>query len=429
MKKLYTLALAAAVALSAAAADVLTLSPIDAPMRQSFERLTVKKATKVFESQRVAKAPARVATQADLFGEYTWEYLDPRQNGGERTGTLVLSAVDEPGAENYVTIEGIASLPAYGLVDYEKATLTLGLMNLGPVQATTSDGQEMTVDVYLFPTGLDEAGNDNITDEPVVATFDGTGIFIPEDRGISLVAVNPEAGQQLTENDLIGFFDFCIFNVIKKFDSAAWTELGPGHFVNGIFSSFYLNPTSATIEADVTILRSNTNANVLLIKNAFTNIGGWNMEVDVTDVNNVKVYPQFTGFMDAADGATYLCSQSVVLTELIQNPVTDADFLAQAGEYAITIKDNVITFPGNSVLLQWPNSISQGTDPQGWYSAQNPRVSTVTLPKGWDGIEDITVEEDGAVEYFNLQGIRVANPEAGLYIRRAGSKVEKIFVK
>ena len=32
------------------------------------------------------------------------------------------------------------------------------------------------------------------------------------------------------------------------------------------------------------------------------------------------------------------------------------------------------------------------------------------------------------VEYFNLQGVRVANPENGLYIRRQGSKVEKVFL-
>lgn len=42
------------------------------------------------------------------------------------------------------------------------------------------------------------------------------------------------------------------------------------------------------------------------------------------------------------------------------------------------------------------------------------------------GIENITVE-NAAVEYFNLQGVRVANPsEGGIYIMRQGSKTSKI---
>lgn len=45
------------------------------------------------------------------------------------------------------------------------------------------------------------------------------------------------------------------------------------------------------------------------------------------------------------------------------------------------------------------------------------------------GISDITVDENAPVEYYNLQGVRVANPEAGLYIRRQGGKAEKVYVK
>lgn len=44
------------------------------------------------------------------------------------------------------------------------------------------------------------------------------------------------------------------------------------------------------------------------------------------------------------------------------------------------------------------------------------------------GIEDIEASE-AAVEYYNLQGIRVANPENGIYIRRQGNKVTKVYVK
>ncbi len=46
-----------------------------------------------------------------------------------------------------------------------------------------------------------------------------------------------------------------------------------------------------------------------------------------------------------------------------------------------------------------------------------------------NGIADIVADENAPVEYFNLQGIRVENPENGLYIRRQGNKVTKVIVK
>lgn len=46
------------------------------------------------------------------------------------------------------------------------------------------------------------------------------------------------------------------------------------------------------------------------------------------------------------------------------------------------------------------------------------------------GIDDVIVADLNApVEYFNLQGIRVAEPASGLYIRRQGDKVSKVLIK
>lgn len=47
----------------------------------------------------------------------------------------------------------------------------------------------------------------------------------------------------------------------------------------------------------------------------------------------------------------------------------------------------------------------------------------------FSGLEDITADEDAAVEYFDLQGRRVDKPATGLYIRRQGSKADKVLVK
>lgn len=46
------------------------------------------------------------------------------------------------------------------------------------------------------------------------------------------------------------------------------------------------------------------------------------------------------------------------------------------------------------------------------------------------GVNGVSVEEaDGPVEYFNLQGMRTDNPTGGIYIRRQGAKIEKVYIR
>lgn len=48
---------------------------------------------------------------------------------------------------------------------------------------------------------------------------------------------------------------------------------------------------------------------------------------------------------------------------------------------------------------------------------------------GASGLDDIVAEDDAPVEYYTLQGVRVAEPTPGLYIRRQGSKVSKVVIR
>lgn len=54
----------------------------------------------------------------------------------------------------------------------------------------------------------------------------------------------------------------------------------------------------------------------------------------------------------------------------------------------------------------------------------------VVYEKIGTGIESVVADDENApVEYFNLQGVKVVNPSAGIYIRRQGSKTTKVLVK
>ena len=70
-----------------------------------------------------------------------------------------------------------------------------------------------------------------------------------------------------------------------------------------------------------------------------------------------------------------------------------------------------------------------------WVKA-NPKSETpvkfesVTLVKaGTVGIDNVAVDANAPVEYYNLQGVKVANPSNGVYVVRQGNKVSKVLVK
>lgn len=58
-------------------------------------------------------------------------------------------------------------------------------------------------------------------------------------------------------------------------------------------------------------------------------------------------------------------------------------------------------------------------------------VTKVTLMKiSTSGIEDVElINNDAPVEYYNLSGVRVIEPETGLYIKRQGNKVSKVYIR
>lgn len=68
--------------------------------------------------------------------------------------------------------------------------------------------------------------------------------------------------------------------------------------------------------------------------------------------------------------------------------------------------------------------------------SDDARIARTTLvePVGTTGVEEIAVDVeeaavDAPVEYYNLQGVRVAEPKAGLYIRVQGKTVTKVYIR
>jgi hypothetical protein len=129
--------------------------------------------------------------------------------------------------------------------------------------------------------------------------------------------------------------------------------------------------------------------------------------------------------VEAADVTAALVNSVVVVKNVVFEEATPSDasnFSGKVGETELTFR--------NSYKLA---SVDAGT-----YNVEavvNVYSSTVQLyPISYTEVTttsvlDAAVDNAAGVEYFNLQGVRVANPENGLFIRRQGNKVSKVLVR
>ncbi len=68
--------------------------------------------------------------------------------------------------------------------------------------------------------------------------------------------------------------------------------------------------------------------------------------------------------------------------------------------------------------------------PEGlWIVKVDTKNLKLIVEKDQTGIEAIEAEEGVEAVYYNLQGVRVANPENGMYIRVAGKTASKVYIR
>ena len=128
--------------------------------------------------------------------------------------------------------------------------------------------------------------------------------------------------------------------------------------------------------------------------------------------------------------------QVVTFTPAVEGHVIYTCFVPAVVDNAMALAaDATIEHDGKTFSLAADNKVTVSTSGTLHYFAMEPasgiksEVKTIEFAIS-TAITDINVDNANApVEYFNLQGIRVENPANGLYIRRQGNKVEKVYVK
>lgn len=85
-----------------------------------------------------------------------------------------------------------------------------------------------------------------------------------------------------------------------------------------------------------------------------------------------------------------------------------------------------------SAFLTGAGTPATDEDTSAWYlTVYGPGGTLSEIKIDWNvtgGCSDAVAEYDGPTEWYNLQGVRVDNPDTGVYIRRRGSEVRKVLV-
>lgn len=157
---------------------------------------------------------------------------------------------------------------------------------------------------------------------------------------------------------------------------------------------------------------------------------GTYLEFDISDPDCVIIPTQETGYVDEEYGMASV--QNFVGMYIASGFGVDDAMAAitpgKENEHICTYNDanKVITMPVNAAYTTFANDADSYWNVGKNYGATD---SYIVMPGGSGVGNIVAADEEAPVEYYNLQGIRVANPAAGqLVIRRQGAQTVKVVM-
>lgn len=439
MKKLYTLALAAAVALGASALSLQQVTPNEGFRLMPKGVNTAERLVKPMATL-TAKTPRKAVSADNFYRMYVWSFTEAKS--GEAY-TEQAFYVDPYETKDGVQ-EGIALIEFEGFQTLAKADLDAGTLTFVPFKIEENYPVSTTInaDLYVIPFQIDFNPELDIEDMFVktnesTITITDNSVTMPDNQGwgIYWVPVGADISSPDTQIKPLLYF---AYNEFEPYDDLKyWTPVGEGEYRDGLTYSIYRKEGETASEenvpvCNVEIYRNVEDPNYIRIMNPF---GPYMKQfykngefesnpvyLDLTDPTDVIWELQFTGIVDS-DGQIYFMGGTYAIEAF---GLTEAE-IVEWGIKNITYADNVISFPQGSVLL----AIPRGGNNWGIGNKLPAYNTYLSLPKDWNSaVSNITVEDnDAPVEYYNLQGVRVANPENGLYIKRQGKTAKKVLVK
>ena len=448
MKKLYTaiaiLALASVGAYAQKTSDVKSINTHHATLVEKVR------------ATGIAKAPAKAVAIADIEGEYIWTGKTALNSGSDPVVPISIEVADAATGEvdiyGLVPLQGLSNVAITAKYDAAKGTLT---MPLDVKVGADSDG-----DIDFYIKSFDADANDikdgigSASDAVAAVTTDETGsIYITFPATAFFALGDPKAED-------LGWYILSYNNVftheVELPDERSWSSAGTAKFQDGwALPLFGIEQWESDYIFNVAIEQCNEDPDTYRLVDPYHNedfalcedntcLTPGYIEFNISDPDHVYFNDVKSGFGYAAAGFTDMYCHNF-LTYLMYKYNVDAATVVEAyaeeeGMLWATYKNGVLTLP--SVFVSATDGYENdacfginGNTHAGYGWQDNSGVSANMETKIWftaAGINDIISdnEADAPVEYFNLQGMRIAQPEAGqLVISRQGTKTAKVLVK
>lgn len=414
MKKLYTLLLAAAVTLTAAAASPFQGVRNDSPMRNEVKFTDSKVANLTYSSEAVAKAAMTANSRANEFPSIDSKYMLISYPDNEKTSTADANPChlyedESVGAgkgfyflENFIMsgTDKIECTMEYGDVTVQDQTVTV-LKLVIPSETTLYSYNGETYKLRLF--GYDEEGTPGIYSNNIEFWYAQGAWVFPFKEGMGIAWINSQSrGSWIVDPTMVptnGTYKGLVVTEVNDDGSIADSQ----DIVTDVYAEFD-EKSNTLLLANFGDFRKLITLSVDLTK----------QEAVATDQTVADIpYNPGTGYVYIDGKLMDMSPTATNFTAALRN---------ENGKTIMTNEQSWIIIEPNEILGN-PNNV--------WYSIILGSKITLDFEiPGLSGISNVTVADENApVEYYNLQGVRVANPENGLYIKRQGNKATKVLVK
>lgn len=439
MKKFYSLAIAALVAVSSVSAQGLKLHRSNADSGLSFKEVEKTTSLSILEADKTIKNIAiKDIDIADISGTYKWTYtsLFSGEEGSTITNKITISKVV---GSNYTITYGTLSFGA----TFSVVTQTLSI-NAGQVIGQLSN----VGDIYLYHKQI--ANNQLVASSaPLTAKINGDTFEFGAEEIILI-------GNESTQD----YFDFgyenkfvqaganeVVWDSYQILPEDGWVDAGSAMFADAwMIPAAGVDPGQYAYE--VAVEKNENIPGMYRLVNPYLNSPMSNNDVlaegfiafSIADPEFVPVVPlSYCGFTASTQGGStksllptnfegfflYLY-ENLTKEDIIEGLSEEDDpFIPSSFDDAtgtVTLKNcRWASTEEPTKLSSWAVSATESAVQEGWIKFNN-----------WAGINGISVDNENApVEYYNLQGIRINNVEnnPGLYIRKQGDKATKVFVK
>lgn len=389
MKKFYTLLAAAAVTMSAAAAP--TLATTAAPAM-------AKKMARTFEPKTfdASKLPA-LNLQKPAVAEGEYESLEPQVYGysyysvvgqDTYTGVCEFSVYDED--TKAVMLRSFMD-PGFMLVKGE-ADETNGTVSF-PAQYLTQmyDNADNVYDMWIYAAELsaDQTEVILLPDEPIVfqAKEDGSIAGLNQ-----LLVICAEGNAEMA-------YDFAMEVAMEETDN--WAKLS--YKTRLTDDGYFIDDT----ESLITLHNASLADGVLTLSDAYT----FGVELPVAidyAAGTATIEVQYLAQLD--DEGNYILAIAGING---QEPMPISGTLESPNTIVWDCEWTFGFVYGQTLYLME-------------YNLGGKIVTGFRLDGS--GVKDVAVDANAPVEYYNLQGVRVAEPTNGIYIRRQGNTASKVLV-